>query len=67
MLLLGLQTVASGSPRVNAAAQAPGSGDFTITIGDRDDQHFRFSLAFLGGGRSNYSPDASFKSPVDSS
>ena len=25
-----------GKPTVNAAAQAPGIGDFTITIGDRD-------------------------------
>ena len=25
-----------GKPTVNAGAQAPGFGDFTITIGDRD-------------------------------
>jgi hypothetical protein len=25
-----------GKPTVNAAAQAPGIGDFTITIGDHD-------------------------------
>jgi hypothetical protein len=25
-----------GKPTVNAAAQAPGIGDFTIVIGDRD-------------------------------
>ena len=25
-----------GKPTVNASAQAPGSGDFTITIGDND-------------------------------